>query len=465
MDEFVHRPKPFKSQAPKVDQFSPPTAAAKAPLPKPLQHLQPLRPFTITSKDQAEPPVAPPTTNTNLPPLPKPLNLPTNPPATTSNSPISTLGSVSKKIDLKLNDDSSAAFHLKTKKKRFTKKFWLITLIIILVLGAGGGAGYWYWWRPRHITPVVTVVNNEPTPTPTPTPAPVSPLTGIQVASAAIASRPVTGLMIENSEAARPQSGLLEAGVVFEAIAEGGITRFLALYQESQPQYIGPIRSIRPYYIDFAMGFDAAVGHAGGSPDALNDIASLGMKNLEAFQNGNTFWRISDRDAPHNLYTSFEKLDALNTAKSYTSSTYTPFGHKKDIPQTPTATTVDFSISSPTYSPRFVYDATNNAYKRFQDGEAHVDAKTGTQIEPKVVIALIMGIHLLSDGSHNAYDDTGSGKMFVFQDGIVSTGTWAKKDRKSTLTLTDQNGLPMLLNTGQAWISIVSKESDVTYKL
>ena len=84
---------------------------------------------------------------------------------------------------------------------------------------------------------------------------PISLLTGLELASAELANRPVTGVMIENSPDARPQSGLTDAGIVYEAIAEGGVTRFLAIYQESQPQYIGPIRSARPYYLDFILEY------------------------------------------------------------------------------------------------------------------------------------------------------------------------------------------------------------------
>jgi hypothetical protein len=365
--------------------------------------------------------------------------------------------------DKKDDDTPLANIPPQSKPKHLSKKKLLIIIGAVLLVILGAGAAYWFYFR-EDSQPAVN--SNTPTAeaTPTPTPTPISPLTGLEVASASLAARPVTGLMIENSYAARPQSGLLEAGVVFEAIAEGGITRFLALYQEAQPQYIGPIRSIRPYYIDFAMAFDAAVGHAGGSPDALSDIANLGMKNLEVFAHGDVFWRIDEREAPHNVYTSFEKIDPLNTALGYTSSNFTPFGRKVDVGQTPTAALIDFTISGYDYSPHFEYDAATNAYKRFQAGEAHTDLTSGTQISPKVVIAMVMGRSLMGDGSHNVYQTTGSGTMYVFQDGIVSVGTWSKADRTSSFILTDKNGLPMTLNTGQTWISIVESETAINYR-
>jgi hypothetical protein len=428
MDEFVHRPKPFKSSAPKIDQIIIPPSTSSPKNTPPAED-------TVTVKADTLP-------------IPEISDKPA-PDSTTA-----------KKDDTVLLADLPP----KPKPKRLSKKKLLIIIGAILVLVLGAGASYWFYFR--EDSPPVT--NNNSTTveaTPTPTPTPISPLTGLEVASATLAARPVTGLMIENSYAARPQSGLLDAGIVFEAIAEGGITRFLALYQEAQPQYIGPIRSIRPYYIDFAMGFDAAVGHAGGSPDALSDIANLGMKNLEVFSHGDVFWRIDEREAPHNVYTSFEKIDTLNTALGYTSSNFTPFARKSDVPQTPTATLIDLSISSYDYSPHFEYDATTNTYKRFQAGEAHTDLTSGTQISPKVVITMVMNYSLMSDGSHSVYQDTGSGPMYVFQDGIVSTGAWSKTSRTSSFILTDKNGLPMSLNAGQTWISIVESETDLNYRL
>jgi len=363
-------------------------------------------------------------------------------------------------IDLDI-DEPKEEFKFIPKAKSFRKKL-MISVAICTVLLFIAGLLYKFEINPTVNTKSHTVltvakvvkINNQF----------VAPLTGELVSSASLASRPVTGLMIENSLAARPQSGLVDAGVVFEAVAEGGITRFLALYQEAQPQYIGPIRSTRPYFIDFALGFDASLGHVGGSPDALSDIKTLNVKDLDEFYNGSSYWRITSRAAPHNVYTSFAKLDALNQAKGYTSSTFTPFVRKNDVPQTPTASSIDFEISGSDYNPHYQYDPSTNSYLRFQDGQPHTDQQTGTQISPKVVIALVMPESLAADKDHTIYADVGSGKMYVFQDGIVSIGTWSKNNRQSQFVFKDLDGLPMKLNTGQTWISIVGNASDVTYK-
>jgi hypothetical protein len=348
------------------------------------------------------------------------------------------------------------------KKKFMTKKKILILIGLLLIIGSLAG-GYFIFIKkdqtPTEVEAIVeveeeVVVKKEV----------ISPLTGRVLTEQSQASRPVTALMIENSPESRPQSGLTEADMVYEAIAEGGITRFMAVYQESQPQYIGPIRSARPYYLDFILPLDGSYGHVGGSPDAISDIKTLGIKDLDQFYNANAYWRTNDRYAPHNVYTSFEKLDALNNSKNYKTSSFKPLDRKKEVPQTPTASIIDFSISGPLYSPRFTYDPGTNTYLRSQDGEPHIDQKSRAQIAPKTVVALIMEKGYDPDGYHTAYKTTGTGKVFVFQDGIVSEGTWSKKERSSALTLTDKNGLPLNLNSGQTWFSLVSTSSDVSYR-
>jgi len=128
-----------------------------------------------------------------------------------------------------------------------------------------------------------------------------SPLTGALVANDAMTKLPVTGVMIENSPDARPQSGLKDSGVVFEAIAEGGITRFLVLYQQEKPQLIGPVRSLRLYDVEWLAAFDAGICHVGGSAAALSEIRNGSYRDLDQFFNSSSYWRASNRYAPHNV--------------------------------------------------------------------------------------------------------------------------------------------------------------------
>ena len=346
-------------------------------------------------------------------------------------------------------------------KKLSRKQLLIIGVLLLLIIGA---ATYYFLTKESEDSSSSPQQNTAEKKDENAPPAqPTSPLTGRVVASAEIAARPVTGIMIENSPEARPQSGLYQADMVYEAIAEGGVTRFLSVYQESQPDRIGPVRSARPYYVDYIAGLDGSYGHVGGSPEALQDIKTMGIKDLDQFYNGSSYTRISGRYAPHNVYTDFTKLDALNKSKGYTKSTFTPFVRKIDVPQTPTAAVINLSLSGPNYNAQFNYDVATNSYLRSQAGAPHKDEITGKQINPKVVVALVTTKGYDPDGYHTEYTTTGSGKVFVFQDGIVSEGTWTKTDRKASLTLVDSYGLPMKLNAGQTWITLVDSADDVRY--
>lgn len=367
------------------------------------------------------------------------------------------------------NPDASLSDN-KAKTHRFwrwdlTKKQWglvvggIITLIAVASIG-----GYLIYQNIRKLPPQSsTTAKKIVLPSKQPTTEP-SRLTGIPV-TLALNKRPVTGVMIENSPDARPQSGLKDAGVVFEAIAEGGITRFLALFEEAQPSYIGPVRSARPYYLDWLLGFDASIAHVGGSPDALTQIKSLHIKDLDQFFNAGAYERVRTRFAPHNVYTSTAQLDALETAKGYTTSNFTGFPRKKESPSAkPTARSIDIALSSYLYASHYDYDSTTNSYKRSEGGKPHIDEKSGAQIAPKVVIAMIIPRGIASDGEHTNYATIGSGQTVVFQDGVIQTGTWQKTSLVSQITFSDVNGKPLKLNPGQTWITAVDSVSSVTYK-
>ncbi len=343
------------------------------------------------------------------------------------------------------------------------KKQWIIAVVVaILVLGGAGASAYWFVIRkPVKPTPVaVKVVKKVVVPKPT---TEASKLSGLQV-PIGTSLGPVTAVQIENSPDARPQSGLKDASVIFEAIAEGGITRFNAIFQDTAPDYIGPIRSLRPYYIDWFWPFDASIAHVGGAPQALADVKSLGIKDLDQFYNGGSYDRITSRYAPHNVYTSVARLNDLEKAKGYTSAKYTGFLRKKEAKAvTPTAKGIDLAISSYYYNVHYDYDAVNNAYLRSEGGAAHLDFKTEAQLEPKVVVAIVMSRGTATDGEHTDYVTTGSGHMYVFQDGTVQEGNWSKAGRQDQWTFTADDGKPIAFNPGQTWFSMVDNTGAVTY--
>jgi hypothetical protein len=233
-------------------------------------------------------------------------------------------------------------------------KFELLVLAVIVLLGGSGliyTMAHFVKKPAGHVVLKQTPVKAVP---PTPATTVASPLSGIQVQPQS-AQRPVTGIMIENSPDARPQSGLQDAGVVYEAIAEAGITRFLAVFQDSRPGYIGPVRSLRPYYLDFATPYQASIAHVGGSPEALATVRNGHYRDIDQFFNSKYYTRIKSRTAPHNVYTNFDWLDQLNQSKGYNKSEYTPW--KRIIDRSGHSSYVDTG---------------SGAMKLFQDG-AEVD--------------------------------------------------------------------------------------------
>lgn len=309
-----------------------------------------------------------------------------------------------------------------------------------------------------------------------------SPLTGEQIESEAAASKPVTAIMMENSPDARPQSGLKDAEVVYEAVAEGGITRFLAVYQQKKPQLIGPVRSLRIYYLDWATPYDASIAHVGGSLNALTTVRNGNYRDIDQFFNGGYYWRATDRYAPHNVYTSFEKLDQLNTSKGYQSSK--PVGleradvtvAKTDKKQTakkeaapaaapPAATTINLTISGPLYNSSYAYNPATKLYARSQAGAPHLDREAG-QITARVVVALRVNMtNVLEDGYRESITTSGTGEAVIFQDGQVINATWHKDSQSAQLVFTDANGQPVKLARGTTWISAIpTSGGDVTWQ-
>jgi hypothetical protein len=368
--------------------------------------------------------------------------------------------------DLDMTSDNSEP----TKSKRWwqwrpSKKQALIGLAVIVV--ALGATGLWRLNQNHNKTAaVMAVIKPKPAATTV-----ASKLTGIQV-PLSVANSTVTAIMIENSDEARPQSGLSQAGVVFEALAEGGITRFMALYQESSDQIspIGPVRSARPYFIDWLLPFNAAYAHVGGSPTALSDIQSLGVHDMDQFYNGKYYNRISTREAPHNVYTSISSLTSLEQANGWTTSSFTGFPRKADAPaKSPSVTAIDINMSTTDMAVHYVYDPSLNSYLRNEGGSPMIDANTSKQLEPKVIIAIVVpwtdGPLDSSGAYYTDYSDIGNGPAYIFQDGSLTQGEWEKASPTSQIQFVDSStNTPIKLDAGQAWISAVGDASEVSYK-
>ena len=294
-----------------------------------------------------------------------------------------------------------------------------------------------------------------------------APLTGIEYSTPVDPSAAVTCAMIENSVDARPQSGLRAAEIVYEAIAEGGISRFMAVYQTSKPNYLGPLRSARLTFVHLAKQYNCTYIHVGGADNAIREIRGGGYREMDGDVQMNKYAsrKISPgRYAPHNVYTRFVWIDQFNFNKGWTTSAFTPFARIQ--PDTVNevsvrdATRINIKLSGDnSYNPHFDYDAATNTYLRsHQRGGAHLDKEENGQkfqIAPTVVVA--MRVHVIPrQGDVNGYKDHvtyGEGEAFVFQDGTVTAATWRRNSPADPLKFYNSTNEEILLNRGQTWIT------------
>lgn len=300
-----------------------------------------------------------------------------------------------------------------------------------------------------------------------------SAINGVSVDLAVAAARPI-GVMVENYPAARPQSGLVDADVVYEAPTEGGITRFLALYQTTSAKNIGPIRSARTYFVDFANEWGAVYAHVGGNSDALANIRTNDYPNIsdaDQFFNDPYFQRVSWRTMPHNVYTSIDKLQALIGAHQFSdSAAYQPWQFKDDTPSplipppggeggnidaSTTAADININFFTKDYAVEWKYSVADNSYARFLAGKAHKDLDSGKQITAKnFVVQLVKTFPVKSDTPLSIGMDLSSGgPANIFLDSRAIIGTWKKTDGRTRYY--DSSGNEISFNRGSIWVELV----------
>jgi len=295
-------------------------------------------------------------------------------------------------------------------------------------------------------------------------------------------------IMVENHTEARPQSGLSSADVVYEAVAEGGITRFMAIYLCNLPDVqVGPVRSARTYYLDWLGEYDALYVHVGGAntpgpADALGQIIRYDVKDLNQFSIGfPVFWRDYQRvghpvATEHTMYSTTDKLWEVGMKRGWTAvdskgtrwdKNFTVWKFKEDqAGGSIDNITVNFWESQPNYRADWDYDATTNTYKR-RNGEAHMDLNNNQQLAAKVIIVQFQKESNANDGYpgnvHLLYKTTGSGQALIFQDGNVVEGKWVKTTRTTRTKFVDSKNQEIELNRGEIWIQTVPEGSKVTY--
>ena len=273
-------------------------------------------------------------------------------------------------------------------------------------------------------------------------------------------------VMIDNLKPARPQSDLDKADLVYEIIAEAGITRYLTLFYYQEAEKIGPVRSTRGYFVQLAKGYDAPLAHAGGSQEALAMIPQIGVKDFdEIYNSGAYFWRDKTRKKPHNLYTSTDKL--LQGAKSKGYELVTPFLQPGGTEWEGTPFTgevaVDYSVKNYPYKVSWRYH--ENRYERSINGKPHV-------MEDNVLIAadnlLVMVTKIttyVKDGIPlSDVKVVGKGDLVCYINGQKLKGYWQKDAVSADMKLYDEQGDLLKLKRGTTWIQVVPSLEYVTEK-
>lgn len=305
------------------------------------------------------------------------------------------------------------------------------------------------------------------------------------------------GVMIENHEEARPQSGISAADVVYEAVAEGAITRFLVVFYCQDANPIGPVRSARTYFLDFISEYSEfpLYTHVGGAntPGPANALGQIddydwgGYNDINQFAVGfPTFWRDYNRlghevATEHTMYTTTSKLWDLAKKRGLTQvdkkgvawdSKFVPYTFKDEAKTadrgSSQAVHVEFWEGYKQYFVDWAYDSKTNTYKRSNGGQPHLDKDTGKQLEAKNVVILYMSESHANDGyennAHLLYKTKGTGKAVIFMDGKQTTGTWRKSTRTSRTLLFDASGKSVEFDRGLLWFTILPTDGVLTVK-
>ncbi len=279
----------------------------------------------------------------------------------------------------------------------------------------------------------------------------------------AAATRPALFVKIENAPQARPQTGLDKADVVYEAIAEGGITRFAAIFQSTDPGELGPVRSVRPQDPDIAAPLHGIAAFSGGIPPTVNDLSTVAQDlSADTGAAASAYHRTADRSAPHNLYASASKLWAL-AAPPYDSPPQPLFDYGALPAGATPAASVDVPMSS-VADVRWTWDG--KAWRRSQGGAPFTVTGSG-RIGPVNVI--LQYVRIASAGYRDVAGTPvptsvvlGTGKAQLLRRGKIITGTWAKAERLDVTQFTTADGRPLALQPGRTWVELVPDTASVT---
>jgi hypothetical protein len=361
----------------------------------------------------------------------------------------------------------------------FRERFWresagLSVLLFAAAVAVAGiswtylsGDGTWAGFSSRRSASRATkVAAGDETPAPPPAPPTARRvIDGMPVAEGA-AEGGYYAVMIDNHSDARPQAGVAEASLVYEAPVEGGITRLLAVYpSDAKVERIGPIRSARPYYLDWASELDATYVHVGGSPEALDRIkATSGFMDLNEMYAGKYFWRDKARLAPHSTFTSMELLRQAREARFADRDRKDIAGwkFKDDAPvgERPESGAELVIGYADTYRVTWRYDRDANQFVRMRGGKEEKDA-TGVSVRAKNVVVQYVETKVLDEVGRRRIDTKGGGEALAAIDGRTVGGRWKAVGGRTVFV--DAAGNEFAFDAGTTWIEVVPNDTPVTH--
>lgn len=308
-----------------------------------------------------------------------------------------------------------------------------------------------------------------PTPTPsytpsyeTPAPTVIAPLTG-EVIAAGTALNPSLAAKIDNHIAARPQVGLERTDIVFEELVEGGLTRYVAIWQSDVPDEIGPVRSIRPMDPDIVSAFGGIICYSGGQQRFVALMQAAPVFNAIHGQKAtaDTFYRTNTKPAPHNVLvkasivvSEHPDLPAPAQQFAFALDAAAATAAKEGTP----TSTLDLVFSKAT-APSWVWDSSRQQFLRYQLGVADFDSN-GTQLGATNVIVLRVGVEVSQSIPKTQL--LSSGEAWVSSSGKTIHATWSKSSPTSPIVLTDDQGATVRLAPGNSWIELVPTAGSVT---
>jgi hypothetical protein len=335
-------------------------------------------------------------------------------------------------------------------------------LSLVIILGGVFYGRYRHYRQLANITDIVFDNHSQPLYT--------NPLSGEPVSSTAETAVQVVGVMIDNHVDAWPQSGVAEAKIVYEAVVEGGITRYFALYDSTQNvAEVGPVRSARVYFLDWIQEYgDGLYVHSGGSPQALAAIKPRGVFDANEFFWGRYFWRASHHYAPHNLYISGAKWQAMLAQRQASTTLFTSDKAWKYTTGVGTTAPTNYNLAvtfSAGYEVEWQYNSSSLQYQRSINNKKEKD-RDGSEIWARNLVVQVTDVADIAndDKGRQEVKTIGSGKAIVLKKGAVIYGTWSKKSITDRTRFYDNNGQEIVFTPGTTWVEVVDATMKVEVK-